>query len=599
MSWRGLAARLVVAVAAIALALPASVHDASAADEGWVITSWQSDITIETDATIWVVEDIRANFQTPGHGIYRTIPTRFAYDKTHNRRVELTVESITDGSRPLQFQASDTGSAEQLRIGDPNRTVTGAQRYVITYAVKGAMNAFQDHDELYWNVDSAESPVAKNVVLATVHVPSGSLQKVTCYEGPPGSTAPCQSSTATDAATFRSTSSVAANEVMTIVIALDKGAVTVPPPMLEALPTIRNPFEINPFTVGSSLLILVLGVGFAAWNWWRRGRDREYLSQYYLKSDGHDRIEPLFHHDVIAVEFEPPEHMRPAQLGLILDERADTKDVTATIVDLAVRGYLTIKEVPAAGIFGKKDFVLTWRGAADMNALAPYERTILNGLFEGLPERKLSDLKGKFKPTLDNAENQIYQDATQRKLFTSNPKNARLLWMVLGMAVTAVGVLFGFFLGPLAGLGIPALALTAVGVILMVFGYSMPQRSAAGRDVLHRTLGFRLYMTTAERYRQQFAEKAQIFTQLLPYAIVFGCVTQWARAFQGIDTSAADGWYVGPGPLQAAFLATALESFNSSLSTTIASTPAGSGASGFGGGGFSGGGFGGGGIGRW
>jgi uncharacterized membrane protein len=107
-------------------------------------------------------------------------------------------------------------------------------------------------------------------------------------------------------------------------------------------------------------------------------------------------------------------------------------------------------------------------------------------------------------------------------------------------------------------------------------------------------------MTTAEKYRQQFAARAQIFTQLLPYAIVFGCVSLWAKAFEGIDTSATSGWYAGTAPFQAAFLASSLESMNANISSAISYTPPSAGSSsGFGGGGFSGGGGGGGGGGSW
>jgi uncharacterized membrane protein len=107
-------------------------------------------------------------------------------------------------------------------------------------------------------------------------------------------------------------------------------------------------------------------------------------------------------------------------------------------------------------------------------------------------------------------------------------------------------------------------------------------------------------MTTAEKYRQQFAERAEIFTQLLPYAIVFGCVTMWAKAFEGIDTSATNSWYAGTGPFQAALLANNLQSMNANISSAIATAPPSSGSSsGFGGGGFSGGGGGGGGGGSW
>ena len=138
-----------------------------------------------------------------------------------------------------------------------------------------------------------------------------------------------------------------------------------------------------------------------------------------------------------------------------------------------------------------------------------------------------------------------------------------------------------------------------VGLTLIGFHRALSTRTAAGRDLMQHTLGFRLYMNTAEKYRQQFSEKAEIFTQLLPYAIVFGCVTRWAKAFEGIDTSRTSNWYVGNQPFQAALISSSLEAMNSSISTAVASTPAGSGSSGFGGGGFSGGGGGGGGGGSW
>ena len=117
---------------------------------------------------------------------------------------------------------------------------------------------------------------------------------------------------------------------------------------------------------------------------------------------------------------------------------------------------------------------------------------------------------------------------------------------------------------------------------------------------IQRALGFRLYMTTAEKYRQQFAAKADIFTQLLPYAIVFGCVAMWSKAFEGIDTSSSSGWYLSPHPFQASMLANSLQSMNTSISSVISYTPPSSGSgSGLGGGGGAGGGGGGGGGGSW
>ncbi|MDQ2942051.1 MAG: DUF2207 domain-containing protein, partial [Candidatus Dormibacteraeota bacterium] len=212
----------------------------------------------------------------------------------------------------------------------------------------------------------------------------------------------------------------------------------------------------------------------------------------------------------------------------------------------------------------------------------------------------LSELKGTFAPTLKQAESQIYADALARKLFTTRPDIARAEWGCLGVAVIIAGIAASVVLGLALGWGLVGAAIVLTGLALAVTFPFMPQRTAAGRELLQHTLGFRLYMTTAEKYRQQFAAKAQIFTELLPYAIVFGCVSLWAKAFEGIDTGATNSWYAGNTPFQAALLASSLESMNSSIASAITYTPPSAGSSsGFGGGGFSGGGGGGGGGGSW
>jgi type II secretory pathway pseudopilin PulG len=599
------AARLILAFLAGAWLVVVSAPP-GLADEGWVITSFHSDIVIAPNSDLLVTEDIRVDFGSlQKHGIFRTIPFRYRYDDTRDRYHLLSVKSVTDGTRPLPYDDSVTNYTEVIKIGDPNRLVSGNQRYVITYTVAGAMNSFSDHSELFWNVDGALWPVPKTRVTATVHVPSGSLHKSACYQGPEGSTETCTHTDGSDRAEFSSTRPLSSGEEMSVATALNRDAVTVPPPLLE--PRLRqfpeDAFDLTPVTVGLFVLLTLLGLGLVAWNWWVHGRDRAYLTQHYLAdppagttqalAEG-QRTQPPFSHDTLVVEFGPPQNMRPAELGLILDESADTKDVTATIVDLAVRGYLTITEDP-----GKADWTLTKKQAPDRSALE-YERTLFYGLFAGRDTVKLSDLKGTFAPTLKKAEGEIYADSLLRGLFTSSPSQARAAWGCLGFALVLVGFAASVALGLAFGWGLVGLAIVITGIALAATFPFMPQRTAAGRDLLQHTLGFRLYMTTAEKYRQQFAEKAQIFTQLLPYAIVFGCVTQWAKAFEGIDTAAANsGWYAGNAPFQAALLASSLESMNANISSAITYVPPSSGSSSGFSGGFSGGGGGGGGGGSW
>ena len=590
------AARLATAVGfALAIAAPACTSD-----EGWVITSFQSDITISQQSVLTVKEDIRVDFGSQlKHGIFRTIPLRYRYDDARDRYFDLLVQSVTDGSRPLPYSDYLDHDNEVIKIGDPQVQVSGAQRYVITYQVTGAMNSFADHDELFWNVDGALWPAAKSKVEATVHLPSAAFLKGACFQGAPGSHEACNYSGAGTTANFSSTRSLPPGEEMSVVTALTKGAVTVPSPVLT--PRVRtfpaDAFDINPLTVTLFLVLLAGGVGLVAWNWWTHGRDRAYLTQYYLTNDPREGPEPPFHHDPVVVEFEPPQKMRPAELGLILDESADTKDVTATIVDLAVRGFLTIAEVPGMLI---PDWTFTQKAGGDASTLLPYEKTILDALFAGRENVTLHDLKGNFGPTRRAAESQIYDDAVSRRLFVSNPHQAQVAWGCFGISLVLVGGAVTFVLGQALGWGLIGVAIAITGIVMTVSGRFMPQRSATGRDLMQHTLGFRLYMTTAEKYRQQFAAKADIFTALLPYAIVFGCVSLWAKAFEGIDTSATSGWYVGNAPFQAALLSSNLESMNANISSAISYTPPSAGSSsGFGGGGGSGGGGGGGGGGSW
>jgi uncharacterized membrane protein len=138
------------------------------------------------------------------------------------------------------------------------------------------------------------------------------------------------------------------------------------------------------------------------------------------------------------------------------------------------------------------------------------------------------------------------------------------------------------------------------GVLLLLVGGAMPRRTATGRALLRRALGFAKYVRTAETHQQAFAERANIFTAYLPYAVMFRCVDKWAKAFRDIDVQRATaGWYVGESGFDGVRFSNNLSSFSSSVGSTMASTPGSSGSSGFGGGGFSGGGGGGGGGGSW
>ncbi|HUE75845.1 MAG TPA: DUF2207 domain-containing protein, partial [Chloroflexota bacterium] len=322
------------------------------ADEGWVINHFDVQIDIKPDGALDITEKILVDFgQQTRRGIFRDIPIIYDYEGTQNRVYDLTVNSVTDlNGRTHEYEVTYPGSFIRLRIGNPDVYLSGPQSYVISYPVRHALNGFTEHDELYWNV-SGTWPVRMEKVTARVTLPGGEIQTVDCYQGELGSREQCRFDGNTRAPAFESTRRLPVDEQMTIVVAMPKGTVPDPQPKLQRKPReIEEYFEINQIALGGAggaFAIVLVGLVVS---WWSHGRDRRYTSMYYLTDDPREETRPLFSGDPIVIEYQPPENLRPGQMGLLLDETADTLDVTATIVDLAVRGYSRITEIPAAGL---------------------------------------------------------------------------------------------------------------------------------------------------------------------------------------------------------------------------------------------------------
>lgn len=601
---------LAVLVAVLAAA-SMFARGAFAGDTGWTIESFRSDIVIERDGTIAVTETIEVDFANlpDRHGIFRAIPIEYDYKADgvsgKHRIYELVEYSVTDARyNGVPFLYSRNGGDVVLKIGDANKLVRGLQTYKIRYQLRGVLNAFEDHDELFWNVNGPKWPVPTKSVVATVMLAGGGLDRSACFQGPTGSDDPCTNviNDEGSAIFYASEGGFGTGEQMTIVASIGKGRISPEPtPILIDAP--QNWWEKNfppsPASVVAAVALLFAGMLGVIAVWWRHGRDRVYRTMHYLTNDPTERTRPFFARDNVVVEYTPPDDLRPAQLGLILDESADTKDVTATIVDLAVRGYLSIEEKEKAWFLGKADWRLTKLKDADAT-LHPFETTVFHGLFGlGSTTVDLSDLKNEFYKDLAEAQKELYADAMARKWFSRNPATGRGAALFAGAALAAAGGGLGWLIGN-AGWAILGAPIILVGAVVMLASTTMSKRTAAGSEALRRTLGFRMFIETADKRRQEFNEQANIFAEYLPYAIVFGSVEKWANAFQDIDTTpSTQGWYTGTHAFSAIAFSQSMQSFSSSVSGVIASTPGSSGGSGFGGGGSSGGGGGGGGGGSW
>ena len=591
---------LTLLLIACASLLLVGTRDAFAAGER--ITSYAIDATIEASGSVLFRETIAYDFGSDErHGIYRDIVTTQRYDDRYDRRYELEVISVTSPSpsTPVDYELEHEDNLTRIRIGDADREITGAHTYVVTYRLRGILNAFDDHDELYWNVINPLWDAPIEAAAVSVRSPRAPT-KVACFAGPARSAAPCARATIEgDRALFAATG-LDAREAMTVVVALPKGAVPAPAPILEERWDPSRAFTIDRTRLalmGAVLVAVILGVARLVWT---IGRDQQWRGQPVaaIPSGANDVAErvPLMNGTVTPAEYLSPEGMRPGLVGTVMDETAHPLDVSATIVDLAVRGFLRIEEIEATGWFGKNDWQLTRLKPSE--GLATYETILLDGLFEDGDEVKFSDLREKFATRFQNVQNALYTELVDRKWYSRSPKDTRAMWLGLSIGALVLAVAAVVVTGAFTTFGIVPLPLILGAIALLVLHSRMPARTATGTAAYRRVLGFRRFIVDAETERAKFAERAGLFYEYLPYAIVFGATKQWARAFEDLQLP-TPSWYVSSHPFTTLALASALGDFSDQSVSAITSTPGGSSGSGFSGGGFSGGGDGGGGGGSW
>ena len=632
--------RVLLAVLA-ALGLTFGLSSIAQAAEGERIVSFTADYDLASDGSMGVTETIDWQFG-PGehHGIKRNITVRQGVsDPPGKYRVyemsDVTASSPTGANADIYV--SELGADSVIRIGSPDEPFEGAQRqtYVITYRLAHVANGFPDHAELYWNVTGGGFDIPLDSVKATVHGPAA-VTDALCFQGADRSADPCQAS-AGPSATFSATG-LGPNEQMTIVASVPASAITDTAPDLRdgdtgfsggagspVSPSMAKGLSLLGY--GGGLAIPVLTAVLMGMLFWKRGRDEQYAGLTPGLTPVAGASGPVTHGQAgpVAVQFSPPEGVRPGLVGTIIDEQANTIDVSATVVDLAVRGYLQIEEVESGGLFKRTDWQLTKMVPPEqVQPLLPFEETLLAGIFAESNPVLLSGLKNKFHATLTTSQSQMYDEVTRRGWFRKAPQQARRGWTTLGLVVMGAGLASGWFLGfqsaetdRIGGLSfvIPsgimlAGGLLVAGAIIYLLGQRMAAKTAGGSAVLAQSLGFRQYLVTAEARQIRFEEAQDIFSRYLPYAIVFGVADRWAGTFGEVAEAATaagqsigmPGWYIfaghgGFGDFSG--IASGVDSFSTMASGTFTSTPGSSGGSGFGGGGFSGGGGGGGGGGSW
>jgi len=550
------------------------------AQRSYSIERFEARIRVNRDASIDVTESITARFVGSWNGLYRTIPIKYRTPQGLNWTLGVSLQSARDDAgRSLRTETSRQGASIKYKVWIPG-AADADRTLVLRYHATNGLRFFDEHDELYWNVTGDQWDVPMRTATAEIELPSGTPGvRAIAFNGVYGSTA--RDATVTidgNIVRIAMPHPLQYHEGLTAVVGWNKGVVTAPSAAARTVQTVGSNWPLL-------IPIPVLLLAFARWR----------------KSGADPRQRP------IAVQYEPPSGMTPAEAGTLMDNSADMRDITATMVDLAVRGYVRIEErqnPKLFGLFGGGTSYSLHR-LKTIDGLSPHEVAVFDGIFSAHGDHvDLDELKDEFYRELDPIRNAIFDRLKASGFYKNRPDKVKQMWTGIAFGVAILVGVGGVFLSKAFLLTPVPFVIAAVisFIIVILFAQVMPARTEQGTRALEQVLGFEEFLrrVEAEHLKRVIVGHPELFDKFLPYAMAFGVEKQFARAFEGIYTQPPQ-WYVGPSVVNfnVGHFSSSLSHLSTVAATTMSSSPRSSGGSGFGGGGSSGGGGGGGGGGAF
>jgi len=532
------------------------------------------DITVNSDSTFDVVESFVYRLDSSFGYFARDISLKgidhlsgiVVYDSQGN--------ILEDKDYDLSHRGNEVGIRWEFERKEFNNELVP---WKISYRVHGALGFFDSYDEIYYNAIFPDREAAVSMATVSLNLLSDENISARMFVGKAGSKNERDSYSVSGNTVNFTADNILPGQYLTVVASWPKGYVVKPQ-------FYRNQL-INLVVLFLALLFPIIALVRSYLLWRKEGKDKKINKS-------------------IIAEYGPPDDLPPAVIGVLARQRVDTKDILATVVDLAVRGYLRIVERQKRVLFfeGGKEYVFERINPG--NDLKEFEKKIMDLIFLGKKKVTSDELRNNFYARVPKISSEIHKEVDSHKLFNGNiseirkrynRKNiANLVLALIGLAAFMFVVYWlGFGPGYVFQLAALIVSLVISFVISSIFAYYMPVISDRGLDLKWKALGFRQYLNTAERFRIG-AETLETFSKLLPYAMIFGVEKKWAQRFDNFSYQ-GQGWYVPIGawatgsPTMSGFTAS-FNSFASSMSSTFSSSPGGSGAGGAAGGGAGGGG---------
>ncbi|WP_285646869.1 DUF2207 domain-containing protein [Lentzea sp. NBRC 102530] len=454
---------------------------------------------LERDARLSVTETV----QVPeGRTVRRTVPLRLAVGNDLERQYQVT-DAKVDGK----------GSAG---TGDDTFSVTLEGTSTLTYTVVGAVAPVGDTLEVRWQVAGGWDAELDRVAVS-FSAPD-SPTSVNCLAGPVGSSQPCTSADLADGKGVRAQEiKLAPQERIDIAIGLTAGVVP-PNAVVVEQSGLLAAFALTPISAVALGALLVLLLGGVALLWYLRGRDAAALAGEV------GAVSVLVRDEQNRVAFASPDGVLPGQVGTVVDEHVDVVDVTATVIDLAVRNYLWITETDG------HDWQIVRRNPLDAS-LSGYERAVAEALLPPHVEAvSVAELRGR-QIDLAAVRDKLYEDVVEKRWFVRRPDAERTKFWWAGIALAATGVVATVVLALTVGNALFGLAVAVGGVALALGARSMPARTKRGSELLEHVRGLRGYLHGVTPDDVPEADRELVFSRSLPYAVVLGETERWLTTF--------------------------------------------------------------------
>jgi hypothetical protein len=479
-----------------------------------------------------------------------------------DRRQVFTMRDFaaTAGGQSLPTEVETQGRFTTVAI-----PTNGSREVTLEYSVSGAVVNTETGTALNWRLLQGLSAQVSTFA-ATVAIP-GPFTFIDCAAGDPNTEVPCAYSAAgTDASqqpTFRD-GPRGEGEVVEITIGFPPGAVASSEQIIYVW-TIGRAFSASPLPLGLALGLLVLG-GIGLFLLHRRaGADA-------AAGGAVTRIAEFVPTGPGQSEFRVIGDVRPGHVGTVADERVDPIDISATIVDLAVRGHLRITELPRSSEFAPTEWEIS-RISGDSAGLLPFEVALLDGLTADGPTR-VSELPQRVSNVVGDVQDKLYDDVVRHGWYDRRPDAIRNRWTGTAIAALFVAVAITILLAAFTTFGLVGLALIALALGLMFVAQEMPARTQKGAALLGGLGALRSDLTTYPTDQMPPGKELSELSEVLPYAIVLGGSDRWLDAIAAADDDvAADStdlsWYHGPENWHLRDLPSSLRNFLTTMSGTL------------------------------